>query len=680
MTLGVQMVKAEPGTIYIRADGSIDPSDAPISTLDDATYTLTGNITSDGDGIVAERDNIIIEGAGYTVQGSGSGTGIYLSGRSNVTLQNINIKRFNNGIVLQGSNNNSVSRNNITEIYWIGIYSSLLSSNNIVSGNNVANNGYGISLSSSSNNIVSKNTVTNNGLYGITLSDDISVNNTISDNTMTNNSYNIYFVGGFNNTISRNNIASSTYGIFLHSSNNTVSENIITNNEYGITLNYPSNNRFYHNNLIDNTIQVVPHLVSIWDDGYPSGGNYWSDYAGADADGNGLGDTPYIIDSDNQDRYPLMHSWSPLPVHDMNTGLGYATIQEAIDAPETLYRHMIFVETGTYYEHVVINKPISLIGENKDATIIDGQETGTVVEIEDYVENATLSGFTIQNSGKIADENQPYYDSGIRISWSNANSISGNVVINNKLGIYVLDSFYNTISNNRITNNSFGFYFMGWSQESDYNVISENDVTNNEYGMYVLWGSNDNDIYHNSFVDNTEDAYNVNSINAWDNGVEGNYWSDYNGNDVDHDGIGDTPCVIDANNTDHYPLMGMFSDFNATSEYSVQTICNSSITDFQFNGTAISFNVSGDNDTTGFCRICIPTAMMSTTYKVFVNGTEVSHNLLPCSNETYSYVYFNYTHSTQEVIIIPEFPSFLILLLFMTPTLSTLKVCRRKRR
>jgi len=122
------------------------------------------------------------------------------------------------------------------------------------------------------------------------------------------------------------------------------------------------------------------------------------------------------------------------------------------------------------------------------------------------------------------------------------------------------------------------------------------------------------------------------------------------------DGIGDTAHNIYANNTDNYPLVGMFRDFNATSEHHVQTISNSSISDFQFNGTAISFNVSGENGTTGFCRISIPTALMNGTYKVFVNSTEVTYNLLPCSTSTYSYLYFTYNHSTQEVIITIEFP------------------------
>ncbi|MEM3703119.1 MAG: hypothetical protein QXX79_01660, partial [Candidatus Bathyarchaeia archaeon] len=69
LAVNVKPVKAWSGTVYIGEDGSIYPSDAPIITSDNITYTLTGNITSSGDGIDVERNNIIIDGAGYTIEG-----------------------------------------------------------------------------------------------------------------------------------------------------------------------------------------------------------------------------------------------------------------------------------------------------------------------------------------------------------------------------------------------------------------------------------------------------------------------------------------------------------------------------------------------------------------------------------------------------------------------------------
>jgi parallel beta-helix repeat protein len=140
VTLKVQSVEAS-GTVYIRADGSIDPPTAPISTLDNVTYILTGNITSDADGIVVERGNIVVDGSGFSIGGTGADYGICLDGRSNVTIQNTNINNFDNGILLLSSSNNSIS------------------------GNTLANNSYGIWLGYSSDNSVYRNNFINNTVH-----------------------------------------------------------------------------------------------------------------------------------------------------------------------------------------------------------------------------------------------------------------------------------------------------------------------------------------------------------------------------------------------------------------------------------------------------------------------------------------------------------------------------------
>lgn len=288
----IEVVKADT-TIYIRADGSVDGTDK--IQRDGNAYTFTDDIF---DPIVVDRDNIVIDGAGYTLQGNGSGvgilgiTGVSLDYRSNVTIKNIQIKNFYSGIWLRDSSNNTISGSNIIENHF-GIFIS--GSFNVISGNTITNNNSSITLSSSSAyNIISGNIITNSNDFTISISG--SSNNTISGNTITNNKAFCIYLSG--------------------SCDNTVSGNTITNNNYAIAVSGSSGNTFFHNNLINNQNQIdLWNASTTWDDGYPSGGNYWSDYTGVDEysgvnqdepGSDGIGDTPYIIDANNKDNYPLM--------------------------------------------------------------------------------------------------------------------------------------------------------------------------------------------------------------------------------------------------------------------------------------------------------------------------------------------------------------------------------------
>lgn len=290
---------------------------------------------------------------------------------------------------------------------------------------------------------------------------------------------------------------------------------------------------------------------------------------------------------------------------------------------------------------------------------------------------------------------------GVRIFSSENNTINDNLVSSSIQGITLYSSPKNRVEKNEVSRTVEAGINLEYSPT---NLIKENTIKeNNENGISISLGSTNNTIvgntiiknqrgielysgrniiHNNNFINYLQNA-GVGSpyINVWDDGYPsgGNYWSDYNGLDLDNNGIGDTPYIIDANNTDTSPLMGMFSNYEVTSEHCVQTICNSSISGFNYNGSTINFDVTGEEGTTGFCRITIPTALINETYRIFVDGTEVSHTLLPVSNSTHSYLYFSYDHSTLEVTIIPQYSSLLILLIFMLLTLVVALVYRRKK-
>lgn len=297
----IRPVKAPNGTelyIYIRADGSIDPPDAPISTGDNVTYFLLENINKS---IVVERDNITFNGGGLTVSGleEMNSIGINVTGRYNVTIKNTNIEKFDMGIYVVYSSHITLTGNNASnnklydfiefEIYWTGtgisvsrsnetlIFNNTVSNNifgiNIyqsnntrVVGNNVTTNiqhegstyyGTGIYLSESKNATVTDNVVSNNGLIGISVG--AAVNNTIRNNTITGHAYGAYSYGLYvswsrDNTIVENSILSNLYGAYIryYSQNQTIVNNNVSLNVWGVYVENSGNNTIVGNTFWKN--------------------------------------------------------------------------------------------------------------------------------------------------------------------------------------------------------------------------------------------------------------------------------------------------------------------------------------------------------------------------------------------------------------------------------------------
>jgi len=419
LAASVRPAKAQE-TIYIKTDGSVFPATVPISSIDNITYTLYGDLY---DPIVVERDNIILDGGGHTLLGTGSGTGINLTRRSNVIVKNMEIKMFNEGLRLEHSLNNTICGNTMTANNWYAVFAiwslnnTILennitanwdgiwlkgssrynvvtrnnvtlnkyngigvsgSSNNEISSNNIADNGYGIWIKAySSNNVISGNNITGSEIRGLRLY--LSFDNTLRNNSIVGSKYNFHVWGedlahfvndvDISNTVDGRpiyywinehdravpldagyvalvdctcisvedlNLKENGQGVLLaNTTDSTIVNDNITKNEYGVLLFSSSSNLIYHDNFVENHAQVcdvnsTEPSVNAWDNGYPSGGNYWSDYAGSDfysgsyqneTGSDGVGDTPYFMKGNSQDGYPLL---APIDIFDVGSWNGTA--------------------------------------------------------------------------------------------------------------------------------------------------------------------------------------------------------------------------------------------------------------------------------------------------------------------------------------------------------------------
>jgi len=241
-------------TVRIRADGTIDPASTPIQKVGDK-YVFTGDIYA---AIVVERANIIIDGAGYSLYGPYNGT------------------KVDDWMIGQGPYNGPSN----ASLWTIGI---------------------DFDAVTKPNNVTVRNLNIRNFYFGI-------------------------YVGTFNDTVEDNSITANIVGILLSGDSNTITRNYIAKNDEGVFYGVNNPNRapintvLTGNSFTNNTVQFSgcgcgvyneTEPIHTWDNG--ERGNFWSDYNGTDTNGNGLGDTSYIIDIKNQDRYPLMQNTLSLP-------------------------------------------------------------------------------------------------------------------------------------------------------------------------------------------------------------------------------------------------------------------------------------------------------------------------------------------------------------------------------
>lgn len=209
----------------------------------------------------------------------------------------------------------------------------------------------------------------------------------------------------------------------------------------------------------------------------------------------------------------------------LNVGPGqtYATIQSAVDAANP--GDTIAVSEGVYKENVLIKKnDLTLIGKNRDNTIIDGKKTSSSIRVDES-NNIKISGFTVTNSGGAGTEY-----AGVTLYKAKGNIVSNINATGNFVGISIyMGSSDNTVTGNEVKLNNAGKEAKGiFIYGSDNNKVLNNNVQGNPFGLYSDSGGS-NQIYSNNFIDNNIQAYERSQKNAWDDGKNGNYWSDFTG-------------------------------------------------------------------------------------------------------------------------------------------------------
>lgn len=353
------------------------------------------------------------------------------------------------------------------------------------------------------------------------------------------------------------------------------------------------------------------------------------------------------------------------------------SIQAAINSAQP--GDTIFVHEGIYYEQVKVNKTASLVGENPATTIIDGSGNGIVIKVT--VDNINVTGFTIQNAGNTLA------DCGVYLGNCTGNTISNNIIRNSAYGTELFKSNGSSIIGNIIINNSWAGIHI---HDSNENIIYDNIISNNSIGAWISSSDIPNTFYHNNFINNPNQASDF-GPSKWDNGTEGNYWSDYMGMDTNGDGIGDTGLPHQG---DSYPLIIPTRPFPVVLDdiiYPVALLSNSTVSEFYFSKPLkrIGFNVTGSSGTIGFCNVTIPLTLMwcnePQEWQVTVGGNSPTYFSTPTNNGTHTFLYFTYNQSTKNVkitsiYVAPEFPAAIVLPLFIIVTLVAVTLRKKKKR
>jgi parallel beta-helix repeat protein len=449
----VQPVEAVGPVIFIMSDGSIVPPTAPISTADKVTFTLTNNITYPTYyGVVAQRNNIVIDGVGYSLASNQSGVGLNVTSVNNVTIKNLKVLSFNIGILLNASSNDYVTGTSLD-----------------------GNAAKGIDLANTLSSNITQNTLTNNW-QPICL--EFSHNNRVTDNSVTNNTFGIYTYSSTNNLVFRNNVTKSRggSGIYVYSGgNNNLTGNRLADNLYaGVEMSTSSLNIMLGNNISNNTYGIKLSYGS--NSASIVGNNVSSNWLGFRQDDSSSSFLRNNLINGNNYSFSVAGSQLSSFINDVNAS-------NTIDGKPLIYlinQTNCAINPTTYPSigYLVVVNSTSVTAENFS---MNRSYEGALLA---YTNNSFVKNVTVSNS-----------QSGIVFagsSWNN--TVSSSTLVANNIG--VLCSSNSTISNCNFTSNN-----QGVQLSSNNTIIVGNSMTNNSnYGVYGSSYSATRAGYYNSLT------------------------------------------------------------------------------------------------------------------------------------------------------------------------------------
>jgi parallel beta-helix repeat protein len=291
--------------------------------------------------------------------------------------------------------------------------------------------------------------------------------------------------------------------------------------------------------------------------------------------------------------------------------------------------------------------------------------------------NVTVSGVKTERN----------FDYGIKFFNSSGSRVFGNDAKgNNWAGIGLFGSHFSAVKGN-LASGTYGLHVVFTNSC----VFEQNTVEDrpNSYSIAVFY-SHGNVIFHNVFANSLlfvemRDSGRFVPSNAWDNGVEGNFWLSYGGVDEDLDGIGDTVHSVGENNVDGFPLMGRFFGFDVVVEgrsYSVGVVSNSSVSGFEYDlvERQVRFTAKGDDGTLGFSRVSVPGELLQLSDSdnvAFLVNEEVSVSLGKWVDESHVYWYLSYVNVSNRTWFSQLS---VVLVVFVLMIAVVLAVFRRRRK